>query len=1318
MTVGYKAPIATFTGRFLDSTNTSEWFKPFRTARAYMVLVEPGIDRIYFQYGYGTAVAYSLSRFFTRLEGGEPLVFPVVPRPGDRGNNPELFLNWDDYFNPELSTWKTSNMDGGTRLTGFDVDDKGYVYVASTVYGWGVVKDSLGTGGKMQSMFQQQTQNPSKVAAIKGATKYYALLNVSSHSLWDVTDRKNPVEVHANIPRMSVYTKNAASNRIAIIDATAALSIYSADGLAASSAPLFSDSGYVLVTSDGTNFFGLKGQSISVIVPSGSGYAVQGTYSIGATMQVNNIHYGDGYLVLTGADGGGAWDVRLLKVGSNLIPTPVPLNGTPSNGAYPSYFHNYYSQPPAGYVAPNYINIVDGTVYRSPSGKLYLIVCGKGIGDVYELADGDSLNVTNDGHTGQTNPNTPVASNSKTFYGDPVQFTARTQSTTIATVAWNMGNPEAGGLANQPTSAPNQSIVYKYSNLSRSGVGTRSVTASNISDANVRGTASVTLESPVARFGIAGATAKYLFTQPNASSAAPIVVGDSFVDASDGTIESHYTSWNIDGVPTRALPNAPMSAGACGVHSLIFTGAYGPYSSPATGTSNFIVGLDASNGAFNYTVSPFAAAVELAGSNASSLTFRSAARGVTSALVNAASGFTWKWELVGSSGVLLSATGSGPTVDDFVVPKQTLISQQNARARLTLQTKGNFTGSCAGLETTVALSNPISTPDPQITQTGNCQGTPCTFSATSISGIDTAADNWTYQWSVTPTGSIDATMLTGSTLSTSFLKTGSYTVSVTATNAVGANAASTSVVINTAASPCSPLTNNSFVATFNGAQGCSPYQGCAAGESVSFQVTSPLGSGYDPNCTPNHTYTWSFPDGTGSGQYVTKNVTVGGTVSVVVNNGKESHTYSTTLTMASGGGGGGGGGNPCGTMTATNIQPTWSGSTCPSGGTTCGTNDLLTFDVQPYLYSFTCASHQFSWTFDGGGSAFTQRVQHTFTTSGTHAITLSVTNAYGGSVTKNFQVITTGGSTGGGGCVPMTNSSWVATFSGSAGCNQFVTCAVGESATFSASAPLQGGYDPNCAGHNFSWTFPDGGTATGNPAIHTVTASGTATVTISNTAESHSYSVPVQVGGTQGGCGPINPLSLSINYANGDGTCSALGGDCAPNDVVNFTITAYQYSLSCATHTFDWDFGDHSLHASTKDAPHQYAAEGVYTAKCVVNNGTQSVTLSQSVSVKGNSPIGSAVTAAFAVVPLQGVPNGYLFSASFNPPDAVSRWTWDFGDNSGIVSRTGTVLPEPHVFPDDGTYTVTLTAYDAQGHAVGTYNHKNDAESKRRSVRH
>src|SRR5712691_13205347 len=109
-TVGYKLPLSTFTGRFLDSSNTGGWFAPFRTARADEVLVMPALNRIYFRIGDGSIGAYSLSAFFSRLEASEPLVFAFGPTSADRGGDPELFLRWDEWINPERGAgWQTNN---------------------------------------------------------------------------------------------------------------------------------------------------------------------------------------------------------------------------------------------------------------------------------------------------------------------------------------------------------------------------------------------------------------------------------------------------------------------------------------------------------------------------------------------------------------------------------------------------------------------------------------------------------------------------------------------------------------------------------------------------------------------------------------------------------------------------------------------------------------------------------------------------------------------------------------------------------------------------------------------------------------------------------------------------------------------------------------------------------------------------------------------------------------------------------------------------------------------------------------------------------
>ena len=104
-------------------------------------------------------------------------------------------------------------------------------------------------------------------------------------------------------------------------------------------------------------------------------------------------------------------------------------------------------------------------MYRAASGKVYLIVCAKGLGDVYELSGGDSIT---------------VATNKQTaFYGDTITFTGNSTSANVSNVAWNFGNTEAG-TRNSATSGVGQPVPYQYSNLTRNGLGSKSVIASSL----------------------------------------------------------------------------------------------------------------------------------------------------------------------------------------------------------------------------------------------------------------------------------------------------------------------------------------------------------------------------------------------------------------------------------------------------------------------------------------------------------------------------------------------------------------------------------------------------------------------------------------------------------------------------------------------------------------------------------------------------------------------------------------------------------------------------------------------------------------------
>ncbi len=1347
LTVGYKTPVATFTGRYLDSSNTSEWFKPFRTARAKFVLTMPALDRIYFRYGDGSVASYKLSNFFTRLEANEKLAYwapdGMIYRT-QSGGTPEVWLKWDTWFNPELgSGWKTNTVDGSLRMTFFDVDDKGYVYIASTLYGWGIVKDEFGTlGGVMTTQVQKypaaKTDSaPNMIAVVKGATRYYAILG--RQDMWDVTDRKNPVKLTtSSVPALYHFAKSAGADRIAIIDDTSTLTINTADGLATGATPLFTASGFQDVTSDGTNFFALRYPSgIVPIVPSGNTYVTQAGTAVDPKFGgASTIKYGDGYLVLNGSDNGGAWDARVYKVGANLAITPILVEASPADSTYPSYFRNYYGIPPANnYVVPGYINMLDGTVVKL-NGRTYLIICAKGLGDVYELSGGDSITVTNDGGAGTINPNTPAASNAKTFFGDPILFTAKSQSPNISTVIWNFGNPEAGTQKNSTqTSLINQPIPYQYSNLTRAGLGAKTVSASALNDAGVRGTTTATLEAPVARFAIAGTNPRILFTQPNANSPAPVVVDDVFVDASDGRVESHYDSWTFDGgLAVKSTPAEPMTAGGCGTHSVSFTSIYGPYSGsgPSLTGGNYVAGLDAANGAVGYIVRPFAAALEIAGSTPTSVTFRSTSRFTSNSLVLTpahVAALSYTWDLIGPSGVPLTAsvTGTGTTaIPTFVVPKATLsAAPAGSRVRLLLRTTASFTGtSCAGLEESVALSAPLNAPDPRVTQGGDCQGAPCTFTATSISGIDTAADGWTYQWQVLASNGspADSSMFaaTGATtpvFTPSFFALGTYTVKLTVTNSIGQKEVLTPVNITVVTTRCATMTDNSFVATFSGAQGCTPYSQCQQGEALELRADAPLLGGYDPNCSP-HTYTW-YLNGVqiATGSPASYNATSSGSLTVVISNGTQSRTYPpsgstltlriATVTPPP---------NPCGTFTAANLFVSYTGNQGCTAANACKNGETITFKVDPYLYSFTCAPHQFSWNFGDGTTGQGQQVTHAYTTTGAHAVSVTVTNQYQPAGATKSLSVTTNDSTPGQ-CPTLTANSIAISYAGaSSGCafNTAAPCNNNESINFDVFSST--GYDFNCSTHNFTWDFGDGATATGKSASHAYAASGQHVVKVSVTNANTTTPVVRQITVTTGSttCGTITSTSLYIDYHNAISTCGPLAGACTTGEVLNFTVKQFGvYDMNCAAHTFDWDFGDGSPHVATKDVAHQYAAAGTYTSICTVNNGTQTVTLQQTVTINTNVGGNPEVQIDPSITPVATPPNTYRFTASVTGAPADARYVWSFGDGQEQTGLTAT-----HTYATAGRYTATLSVYSAGGSLLKTQAATVGGSGKRRSVRH
>ena len=1228
LTPGYPTTITRFTGRFLDSQATQDYQQSFRTARAFQIVPAPSRGRIYMIIG-SAVFAYDMNTFFTRLGANEtwddgnsvPVsgVYASVKHPFPV----DVFLRYDAFFyaENEPNGWIINNNDGQERLFGIDYDDQGYVYAAYTLYGWGIVKDDgTDTGQLMQSVSQYvggtNDVYPRLITALKGSTgRYYAVISDQGTGIqvFDVTDRSAPQRFNPLIGKTAFnWARTPAGDRLGIATAQGKLQIYSTDGLVSGQGPLAEFNGVggsVMkgVACDGTNFYTTSdtpnGLVISVFAPSGGTYTRVGDYPASNKVYGTSQHlsYGDGYLCWAGTNNGGA-NMRVFKL----------QNGVPTEIDFGNYFQHYYTIPQtAAYAKPAFSYFWDSNVIKK-NNKVYLFVTAYSLGDVYELPSADSVTVNSQGVGGTANPKN-TAGVVGPFPGDPNLFNATTGAPSPMNITWDFGDgTTAAGLTGTQVTHP-----YSGTLLGSSATRTLTVKATNANDSSITSSVPVTLQKPTVRFGVGNPA--YLFLQPDASSPAPIVAGDTFFDASDGSIQSHYDTWAIDAnVPINTIPPGAVPVGACGQHTLAFDAHFGPYD-PASLRST---GIDLPIGihSVTYTVRAFSPAITVT-STASSVTFTNATR-ISSdpAVLPAGTQLTYNWALLNGSGQpVATLAGPGP----FTVSK-TLFTGNNFKAHLVV-TAPLAAGTSCPQTTADAFTPPLNGPDPGAIQggcTGAQGGPPCSFTISSLSGADS---DWTYAWSVNPTMGVTPLSSNTKTYAPNFATAGNYTVSVMVTNSIGSKSASTQT-FSVPGATCPTMTTNSvFISHFGPTSGCRlPTDSCRIGESIAFQAST---FGYDFTCSP-HQFVWNFGDGSSSTvQYptVTQNHSYSGsgtyTVTLTISNNAQSLALSPQTVVVTG--------TPppppppppptpsgCPVMSAGNIfihyQGTTTGCSENPSAPPCASGEPISLTVLGYNYDFNCANHQFSWSFGLSGQAVT----HSFTSSAQVSVTIN-----NGS---QQYVATTNVTVGGSGPPP--------------------------------NPPPTGGCQPLVPG----------------------------------------TSVFVSFLGPQSGCSPYN------------------SNDCSTQELIPFEASAFSpYDFSCATHTFDWNWGDSSPHGSGQKANHQYTNAGTYGLKLTVTVNGANYVMNQTVHVAGSSGTTTPAAFDFVTTPIAGVPNGYTFKA-FSPTGAAlaSTFNWNFGDNTPTV--TGGAI-QAKVYPDSQNYVVTLSAPGYQGisqHGV------DDAQSRRRPSAH
>lgn len=405
-TAPWSSPFRSFTGRFLDSQATKDYQQTFRTARATWVGISPERNRVYMLIG-SALFAYDLDRFFTRLESREALqsavTFPVN-NTNWRTGPPERYLDFDAYFYAENGApWSCPQVDGQDRLFGIDWDDRGLVYLAYSVFGWGIVRDA-GSGSParlMETVIQHvpnsgEVQPTAQLLISKSSTGTYTLLVSEAGgwmmNVWDVTDAASPQRKPDLRFGMGSFAKSGDGSRIAIVTDAGKLMIFTNDQLASGTALQTIDppagASFVSVTADDATFYassaGSGSSRIHTVTPSGNGYAVSESQLSSVWVLGPYLRYGSGFLTLSGlvSSPGSVKTAALYRV-TNAGPAEVPISS--QLGRY------YFVRQSAGYAVPSssYVFPSDALVVRQ-SGKDHLLIMGKGLGDVWELEPPDS----------------------------------------------------------------------------------------------------------------------------------------------------------------------------------------------------------------------------------------------------------------------------------------------------------------------------------------------------------------------------------------------------------------------------------------------------------------------------------------------------------------------------------------------------------------------------------------------------------------------------------------------------------------------------------------------------------------------------------------------------------------------------------------------------------------------------------------------------------------------------------------------------------------------------------------------------------------
>jgi PKD repeat protein len=471
--------------------------------------------------------------------------------------------------------------------------------------------------------------------------------------------------------------------------------------------------------------------------------------------------------------------------------------------------------------------------------------------------------------------------------------------------------------------------------------------------------------------------------------------------------------------------------------------------------------------------------------------------------------------------------------------------------------------------------------------------------------------------------------------------TGTYSLSITATDSQGASSTRNCGSLTINAAPNNPPNIASCTAPASATTGMLT--------TISYSISDPEGHSF--------TTAVNWGDGTSS---------AGGLSSA-------SHTYfaagSYSVTITATDSLGMSSTRNCGVITVTsNNPPNIASCTAPASGTIGNTVTLSYSISDPEGHSFTTVVNWGDGTTSTGGAS---SATHIYSAAGTYSISITSTDSLGAASSRNCGTITVTN-------VPNNPPNI-------ASCTAPASVSVGTTATISYSIS-----DPE--GHSFTVTviWGDGTSSTGgaSSASHVYSAPGTYAVTITATDSLGASS--------SRNCGTITVTPVANNPPTIN-TCNS------PGTVTLGTTATLTYSITDPEgHSFttavNWGDGTTST-GGASSATHIYAATGTYS---VVITSTDSLGASSSrncgtitvTNVPNNPPnIVSCSNSGSAVL-------GATSSVSYSITDPEGNpFTTNISWGDGTTS-TGGASSASHTYASAGTYTISVTATDSLGSAA------------------